>query len=553
MMNDVENRNQDNAEAAIKQKLINAVRRIPPQLFVSSNPESVNRLIVIDGCNVGRASCGPGREHVNCLGLLAIARFWIVRDFDVVIFIPVTYNNPQNQNVAHSAVLPKLQTLGILGFTSARTTGTRRRSHMNYDDLYVLDFAERHGGAVLSGDYFEDILQNGEEYQGFRDIIKRRRIGVRFHPFGEAFARINSDHFYRCCPEIHTLSGNDDQVVNSERLHPRLFASPSDVEFEKALRRRESAWSPERRQQLLDGIDGIIHQLEQSLNALTVVVETVGRPRTLYSDSGVNNQRPCATRSSHNYYNPTPIRPRGQQYRTSPTDEYMEDNIPHQNRSSNESYVTGANAVPLSEVSPTYSREHSRAHNSSTLMRVNYTRKSHRSFNVVSNGQRDNGVVVGGIQASTVRIQSSRQPNYISRNLFEPLSTLSSSSSSSSSSPSPPDRVDPAIQRLTDLWNSLQVDGHKFGEEFLKLPSKNLVDLWLNEKNQESNSETQSEALQTVEELNQLLLREFNNAQTQIESSVTDQEEVTESLTTTTTTTSPTTPTLTVDNILDLF
>lgn len=48
--------------------------------------------------------------------------------------------------------------LGLLTFTSARTGNGHRRAFLNYDDLYVLEFAYRHGGCVLSGDRFTDIL-----------------------------------------------------------------------------------------------------------------------------------------------------------------------------------------------------------------------------------------------------------------------------------------------------------------------------------------------------------------------------------------------------------
>lgn len=105
----------------MREKLLQTARRVPAALFQRPQRDCVHRLVVIDGCNVGRASCGPGRENVNCLGLLAMARFWIVRDFDVVIFIPATYNNPQNQNVAHCTILP----VGWVGFGGRHNSGHR--------------------------------------------------------------------------------------------------------------------------------------------------------------------------------------------------------------------------------------------------------------------------------------------------------------------------------------------------------------------------------------------------------------------------------------------
>jgi hypothetical protein len=43
---------------------------------------------------------------VNCLGLLCVARYLLIRDFDVAIFIPSSYNSVSNRNVSHGSVLP---------------------------------------------------------------------------------------------------------------------------------------------------------------------------------------------------------------------------------------------------------------------------------------------------------------------------------------------------------------------------------------------------------------------------------------------------------------
>jgi hypothetical protein len=46
-----------------RSRILRLVRAVPPSLFVGRS-HAVPRLIVIDGCNVGRASCGSGREYV---------------------------------------------------------------------------------------------------------------------------------------------------------------------------------------------------------------------------------------------------------------------------------------------------------------------------------------------------------------------------------------------------------------------------------------------------------------------------------------------------------
>jgi hypothetical protein len=52
--------------------------------------------------------------------------------------------------------------MGVLTFTPGRSSHRNRRSFTHYDDLYALEFAERYGGSVLSGDRFEDILIDPE-------------------------------------------------------------------------------------------------------------------------------------------------------------------------------------------------------------------------------------------------------------------------------------------------------------------------------------------------------------------------------------------------------
>ncbi|EJW77432.1 hypothetical protein WUBG_11659, partial [Wuchereria bancrofti] len=108
--------------------------RIREQIYVRPSEFAVPRLIVIDGCNIARSSSGIDRD---C-----------------------------NFNATNAQVLPvsnkqimKLQGLDVLTFTPARTARAGRPAFINYDDLYVLEFAERYGGSVLSGDRFDDIAK----------------------------------------------------------------------------------------------------------------------------------------------------------------------------------------------------------------------------------------------------------------------------------------------------------------------------------------------------------------------------------------------------------
>ncbi|KAI6179223.1 hypothetical protein M3Y98_00587200 [Aphelenchoides besseyi] len=305
-------------ETVVKNRIIELVRRVPSDLFNRlPHPAAVPRLIVIDGCNIGRASCGSGREKVNCLGLLCVARYFVVRGFDVVIFIPSSYNNALNQNVAFSTILAKLQTMGILGFTASRTAvNSRRRGiQLNYDDLYVLDYAAQHGGSVLSGDFYEDILNDARHSQ-FIDVIRNRRFGIRFHNFGEILTKMDDDVFYRCFPEVYSL-GTNETVVNADRMMTRLFATPENAEFNLVKNRRSNSWTHERQIQLLNNIDSLINQTVSESN-IKIMEFTSGLPRvkalsvvnasaSVIVDPMVIN--PVVVNPELDFYNSQPVRP----------------------------------------------------------------------------------------------------------------------------------------------------------------------------------------------------------------------------------------------------
>lgn len=58
---------------------------------------------------------------VNCAGLMAVIRWLLVRDFDVVAFLPVVYNNSHNFNAVHVHLL----TVSVQGFKPKKTSGKK--------------------------------------------------------------------------------------------------------------------------------------------------------------------------------------------------------------------------------------------------------------------------------------------------------------------------------------------------------------------------------------------------------------------------------------------
>uniref|UniRef100_A0A7I4XZG0 RNase NYN domain-containing protein n=1 Tax=Haemonchus contortus TaxID=6289 RepID=A0A7I4XZG0_HAECO len=224
--------------------------------FIKPGPDWLPRLMVIDGCNIGRSACGMGREAVNCAGLMAVIRWLLVRDFDVVAFLPVVYNNSHNFNAVHVHLLAKLEELGLVTFTPARTGRGERKAFINYDDLYVTTLAARHGGCVLSGDKFKDILAQ-PAYSEFHPVILNRTLDVKFRFLPHDVVNYGNDVFYKALPELYIY---EDMTIRASMIAQKIFASPDDPEFSKVLLRRES-WSEKRKEERISAIDDMIAEL----------------------------------------------------------------------------------------------------------------------------------------------------------------------------------------------------------------------------------------------------------------------------------------------------
>ncbi|KAK6730523.1 hypothetical protein RB195_007155 [Necator americanus] len=224
--------------------------------FVKPGPGWLPRLMVVDGCNVGRSACGVGREAVDCAGLMAVIRWLLIRDFDVVAFLPVVYNNSHNFNAVHVHLLGKLEELGLVTFTPARTGRGDRKAFINYDDLYVTTLAARHGGCVLSGDKFKDILAQSA-YSEFYHVILHRTLDVKFRFLPHEIVHHDADVFYKALPELFIY---EDISVRAQVIAEKIFASPDDPEYSKVLLRRET-WSEKRKEERISAIDDMFAEL----------------------------------------------------------------------------------------------------------------------------------------------------------------------------------------------------------------------------------------------------------------------------------------------------
>ncbi|PAV77766.1 hypothetical protein WR25_22739 [Diploscapter pachys] len=175
-------------------------------------------------------------SHVDCAGLLSAIRWLMLRDFEAVAFLPIVYNNPNNQNVLHAFLLRKLEKAGLVTFTPARSSRGERKAFTNYDDLYLTTLASRHAGCVLSGDKFKDIASQ-KAYEEFLEVIRHRTLDVKFRPLTMELVEFGKDIFYRAAPELFIYENID---FRAKLISFKLFASPDDPDFIKVAARRAS-------------------------------------------------------------------------------------------------------------------------------------------------------------------------------------------------------------------------------------------------------------------------------------------------------------------------
>uniref|UniRef100_A0A914ZXW8 RNase NYN domain-containing protein n=1 Tax=Parascaris univalens TaxID=6257 RepID=A0A914ZXW8_PARUN len=214
-------------------------------------------------------------SKVSCAGLMSIIRFLLVRDIDVVAFLPIIYNNSCNFNATNAHILPKLKQLDVLTFTPARMAHGNRPAFINYDDLYILEFAERHGGSVLSGDRFEDVATE-PSYREFRRIIKERRIDIRFRPLPADVVHYGRDRFFKCMPELWAHDNNTESPLE-ERMQKRFYCLPTDPDYKKVVNRRQK-WSLQRRDSIIASIDALFDAIAAKSCILPKVIPYISIP-----------------------------------------------------------------------------------------------------------------------------------------------------------------------------------------------------------------------------------------------------------------------------------
>ena len=89
--------------------------------------------------------------------------------FEVIIFLPRSRYNKCWHDPREREILDTLERASILSITPSRKTDTQRWD--SYDDRYIVQYAAKHKGIIVSNDNYRDLLEESEDY---RDQIENR-------------------------------------------------------------------------------------------------------------------------------------------------------------------------------------------------------------------------------------------------------------------------------------------------------------------------------------------------------------------------------------------
>lgn len=140
------------------------------------NNSSNLRPIVIDGSNV--AMSHGNKEVFSCRGIKICVDWFKARGHkNIVVFVPKwRKESPRHDNpVVDKEILAELEKERLLVFTPSRLFGGKRL--VCYDDRYILKYAAKNDGIVVSNDNYRDLCQESAE---FRKVVEERILMYSF-------------------------------------------------------------------------------------------------------------------------------------------------------------------------------------------------------------------------------------------------------------------------------------------------------------------------------------------------------------------------------------
>jgi len=137
-----------------------------------AEPSTGLRPIIIDGSNVAMAH---GKNKVfSAKGIKLVADYFKNNGHcNIVAFVPQF--RKKSGKVVDRAMLQELEEEGVVVFTPSREVDGERIT--SYDDPFILDFAAKYGGVVVSKDNYRDLAHSKPEWM---EVVKKRILMPTF-------------------------------------------------------------------------------------------------------------------------------------------------------------------------------------------------------------------------------------------------------------------------------------------------------------------------------------------------------------------------------------
>ena len=137
-----------------------------------AEPRTGLRPIVIDGSNVAMAH---GKNKVfSAKGIKIVADHFKQNGHRTIVAFVPQFRKKSGQ-VVDRAVLEELEEEGVVVFTPSREVDRERIT--SYDDTFVLDYAAKHGGIVVTKDNYRDLAHSKPEWM---EVVKNRILMPTF-------------------------------------------------------------------------------------------------------------------------------------------------------------------------------------------------------------------------------------------------------------------------------------------------------------------------------------------------------------------------------------
>ncbi|KAH0560961.1 hypothetical protein KQX54_010305 [Cotesia glomerata] len=134
------------------------------------NNKQIHKLreIIVDGLNVA-FGYSPGRKVFEKNGLQLVLDYFQDRGHEVKIFLPQIHRN------RYRGFLEQWHRKGLVIFTPSRNIGGKKI--VPYDDRFILDYATKCKGIVVSSDQYRDLWHEKPEW---RETIEKRLLAPTF-------------------------------------------------------------------------------------------------------------------------------------------------------------------------------------------------------------------------------------------------------------------------------------------------------------------------------------------------------------------------------------